>query len=295
MQSRRPVVLITGASRGIGASVAQLAAARGYDVAITYRSEREAAERVLQACRASGAAALACQGDVAVEADVARLFDEAQAALGPLSHVVNNAGVTGRSSQLAEAEAETIRACIDINVLGAIWVAREAARRLSQKRGGAGGTIVNISSVAASLGSPNEYVWYAASKGAIDSLTIGMARELAGDGVRVNAVSPGMTKTDIHERSSLDVGRMERLRPFIPMNRIGEPDEIAEAVLFLMSDAASYITGANLPVSGGRGGPGSLPQTSERPPSGAGEGLCCSAVRFTPQRGCGRRCRSGNG
>ena len=253
MQSRRPVVLITGASRGIGASVAQLAAARGYDVAITYRSEREAAERVLQACRASGAAALACQGDVAVEADVARLFDEAQAALGPLSHVVNNAGVTGRSSRLAEAEAETIRACIDINVLGAIWVAREAARRLSQKRGGAGGTIVNISSVAASLGSPNEYVWYAASKGAIDSLTIGMARELAGDGVRVNAVSPGMTKTDIHERSSLDVGRMERLRPFIPMNRIGEPEEIAEAVLFLMSDAASYITGANLPVSGGRG------------------------------------------
>jgi NAD(P)-dependent dehydrogenase (short-subunit alcohol dehydrogenase family) len=166
--------------------------------------------------------------------------------------VVNNAGVTGQSSQLADAAAETMRACIDINVMGALWVAREAARRLSRSRGGEGGTIVNISSVAATLGSPNEYVWYAASKGAIDALTIGMARELAGEGVRVNAVSPGMTRTDIHERSSKDVGRMERLRPFIPMNRLGEPDEIAEGVLFLISDAASYITGANLPVSGGR-------------------------------------------
>ncbi len=252
MQSRRPLVLITGGSRGIGASVAQLAASRGYDVAITYRSEREAAERVVEACRASGAGAMALQGDVAVEADVIRVFDEAEAALGRVSHVVNNAGVTGQSSQLADAAAETMRACIDINVMGALWVAREAARRLSRSRGGEGGTIVNISSVAATLGSPNEYVWYAASKGAIDALTIGMARELAGEGVRVNAVSPGMTRTDIHERSSKDVGRMERLRPFIPMNRLGEPDEIAEGVLFLISDAASYITGANLPVSGGR-------------------------------------------
>jgi NAD(P)-dependent dehydrogenase (short-subunit alcohol dehydrogenase family) len=252
MQSRRPVVLITGGSRGIGAAVAQLAAARGHDVAITYRSEREAAEQVLAACRASGATAVACRGDVAVEADVVRLFDEAEAALGPVSHVVNNAGITGKSSRLEQASAETIRACIDINVLGAIWVAREAARRLSRGRGGLGGTIVNISSVAASLGSPNEYVWYAASKGAVDSLTTGLAKELAGEGIRVNAVSPGMTKTDIHERSTRDAGRLERLRPFIPLNRIGEPEEIAEAVLFLMSDAASYITGANIPVSGGR-------------------------------------------
>jgi NAD(P)-dependent dehydrogenase (short-subunit alcohol dehydrogenase family) len=252
MQSRRPVVLITGGSRGIGAAVAQLAAARGYDVAITYRSEGEAAERVLSSCRAAGARAVACRGDVAVEADVLRLFDEAEAALGPVSHVVNNAGITGRSSRLEQASAETIRACIDINVLGALWVAREAARRLSVSRGGAGGTIVNISSVAASLGSPNEYVWYAASKGAVDSLTVGLAKELAGEGIRVNAVSPGMTRTDIHERSTGDAGRLERLRPHIPLNRIGEPDEIAEAVLFLMSEAASYITGANIPVSGGR-------------------------------------------
>jgi NAD(P)-dependent dehydrogenase (short-subunit alcohol dehydrogenase family) len=252
MQSKRPVALITGGSRGIGAAVAQLAAARGYDVAISYRSERDAAERVLEACRASGAAALAVQGDVAVEADVLRLFDEVEAGLGRVSHVVNNAGVTGQSSLLADAAAETIRACIDVNVLGAIWVAREAARRLSRSHGGEGGTIVNISSVAATLGSPKEYVWYAASKGAIDALTIGLARELAEDGVRVNAVSPGMTLTDIHERSSKDPARVERLRPFIPMKRIGEPEEIAEGVLFLMSDAASYITGANLPVSGGR-------------------------------------------
>ncbi len=252
MQSRRPVVLITGASRGIGASVAQLAAARGYDVAITYRFEREAAEKIVAACRDAGAKALACQVDVAVEADVLRMFDEAEAGLGRLSHVVNNAGITGKSGRLEDTSSETLRACIDINVLGALFVAREAARRLSRNRGGQGGSIVNISSVAARLGSSGEYVWYAASKGAIDSLTIGLSRELADNGIRVNAISPGMTKTEIHERSTQDQGRLERLRPFIPMKRIGEPEEIAEAVLFLMSDAASYITGANILVSGGR-------------------------------------------
>jgi NAD(P)-dependent dehydrogenase (short-subunit alcohol dehydrogenase family) len=252
MQSERPVVLITGGSRGIGASVAQLAASRGYDVAITYRSERDAAEQVVEICQAAGVEAMAFQGDVADEADVLRIFDEVETRLGRLSHVVNNAGITGKSGKLAETSAETLRECIDINVTGALFVAREAARRLSVGRGGGGGSIVNISSVAANLGSPNEYVWYAASKGAIDSLTIGLARELAGEGVRVNAVSPGMTRTDIHERSTQDVGRLQRLLPFIPMKRIGEPQEVAEAVLFLMSDAASYITGANLPVSGGR-------------------------------------------
>lgn len=252
MQSKRPVVLITGGSRGIGAAVAQLAASRGFDVAITYRSEKEAAERVVAACEASGGSAVACQGDIAAEADVIRIFDEAEASLGPISHVVNNAGVTGRSSSLDRAPADTIRACIDINVLGALWVAREASRRLARSRGGQGGSIVNISSIAAALGSPGEYVWYAASKGAIDSLTVGLAKELADEGVRVNAVSPGMTRTDIHERSTGDAARMERIRPSIPLGRIGEPEEIAEAVLFLMSDGASYITGANLPVTGGR-------------------------------------------
>ena len=252
MPARRPVVLVTGGSRGIGAAVAQLAAERGYDVAITYRSEREAAEQVLAVCRNAGAKAVACQGDVAVESDVVRLFDEAEAALGPISHVVNNAGITGKSGKLAQTSAETIQACIDINVLGALWVAREAARRLPKSPNDSTRTIVNISSVAASLGSPNEYVWYAASKGAIDSLTIGMAKELAPEGIRVNAVSPGMTRTEIHERSTQDAGRLERLRPNIPLGRIGEPGEVAEAVLFLMSEASAYITGANIPVSGGR-------------------------------------------
>jgi NAD(P)-dependent dehydrogenase (short-subunit alcohol dehydrogenase family) len=252
MPALRPVVLITGGSRGIGAAVALLAAERGYDVAITYRTEHEAAEQVLAACRKAGAKAVACRGDVAKEADVMRLFDEAEAALGPIAHVVNNAGITGKSGKLAQTTTETIQACIDINVLGALWVAREAARRLPMSSSDRAKTVVNISSVAASLGSPNEYVWYAASKGAVDSLTIGMAKELAPEGIRVNVVSPGMTKTDIHERSTQDAGRLERLRPHIPLGRAGEPGEVAEAVLFLMSDAASYITGANIPVSGGR-------------------------------------------
>ena len=168
MSTERPVVLITGGSRGIGAAVGQLAAARGYDVAINYRSDQEAAERVVAACRAAGAAAAAFQGDMAVEEEVIRLFDDAQARLGRLSHVVNNAGITGKSGRLELASAQTIRECIDLNVLGALWVAREGARRLSRRHGGAGGSIVNISSVAARLGSAQEYVWYAASKGAID-------------------------------------------------------------------------------------------------------------------------------
>jgi NAD(P)-dependent dehydrogenase (short-subunit alcohol dehydrogenase family) len=252
MSLKRPVVLITGASRGIGAALAQLAASRGYDVAIGFQSERETAERIADLCRASGASAVTCRGDVAVEEDVVRVFDEAQSALGALSHVVNNAGITGRSGRLDQVDATTLRACIDINVMGALWVAREAARRLSRRHGGLGGSIVNISSVAARLGSAGEYVWYAASKGAIDSLTIGLAQELATEGVRVNAVSPGITRTDIHERSTGDAGRMERFRSKIPLNRIAEPEDVAETILFLMSDAASYITGANVPVSGGR-------------------------------------------
>jgi NAD(P)-dependent dehydrogenase (short-subunit alcohol dehydrogenase family) len=166
---------------------------------------------------------------------------------GRVHHVVNNAGVTGRSSRLADADPATIRDCIDINVTGAILVAREAARHL-----GAGGSIVNISSVAATLGSPGEYVWYAASKGAIDALTVGLAKELAGSAIRVNAVSPGLIETELHALSTGDAARVERLLPMIPMGRVGQPNEIAEAVLFLMSDAASYMTGANMTVSGGR-------------------------------------------
>ncbi|TDR94789.1 SDR family oxidoreductase [Enterovirga rhinocerotis] len=252
MVDSRPVVVVTGGSRGIGAAVSRLAAARGFDVAVNYRSEAEAAERVVADCRAAGARACAIQGDMAVQADIVALFDKAAAELGPIAHLVNNAGVTGKSSTLAEASPDVIRSSIDINVTGVILVAREAARRISTRRGGPGGSIVNISSVAAEFGSPNEYVWYAASKGAVDSLTIGLSKELAPDGIRVNTVAPGMTMTDIHERSTEDAGRIERIRPHIPLQRIGEPEEIAEAVVFMMSDAASYISGAKLKVSGGR-------------------------------------------
>jgi NAD(P)-dependent dehydrogenase (short-subunit alcohol dehydrogenase family) len=251
MPRQRPVVLITGGSRGIGAAAARLAAGRGYDVAVNFRSDREAAERVVSQCREAGAQALACRGDMAHEADVLRVFEEA-GGLGPLAHVVNNAGVTGRSGRLDAASAETIRACIDLNVTGALLVAREAARRLSRRHGGPGGSIVNISSVAARLGSPGEYVWYAASKGAIDALTAGLSKELAGDGVRVNAVSPGLIETEIHALSTGDPARLERLRPLIPLERAGTAEEVAAAILFLISDEASYVTGANLLVSGGR-------------------------------------------
>jgi NAD(P)-dependent dehydrogenase (short-subunit alcohol dehydrogenase family) len=248
----RPVVLVTGGSRGIGAAVSRLAAARGFDVGVVYRSERDAAEAVVSACRDAGGKACAVSGDIAVEADIARAFDAVARELGPIRHVVNNAGVTGRSSRLDVAESDVIRACIDVNVTGAILVAREAARRLSTRNGGPGGSLVNISSVAATIGSPGEYVWYAASKGAIDALTIGLAKELATEGVRVNAVSPGLVETEIHARSTGDAGRMERIAPMIPMGRIGQPDEIAEAVLYLISDRAAYTTGANIRVSGGR-------------------------------------------
>jgi NAD(P)-dependent dehydrogenase (short-subunit alcohol dehydrogenase family) len=252
MNSERPSILVTGGSRGIGAAVARLAARRGCDVAIVYKSDSAAAERTASACREAGASAYAYQGDMAKEADVVQVFDRSLGDLGRLTGVVNNAGITGRSSRLDAASADTIRTCIDLNVTGAIFVAREASRRMATRHGGKGGAIVNISSVAASLGSPHEYVWYAAAKGAIDSLTIGLSKELAEDSIRVNAVSPGMVDTEIHALSTGDAARIDRFRPLIPMQRIGSADEIAEAVLFLLSDQASYITGANLRVSGGR-------------------------------------------
>jgi NAD(P)-dependent dehydrogenase (short-subunit alcohol dehydrogenase family) len=248
----RRILLVTGGSRGIGAAVARMAAARGHDVAIQYREDHAAAEAVAEDLRRAGARSLALRADLSVEADVARLFAELDDGLGRPDGLVNNAGVTGRSGRLADSDPAVIRSCIDINVTGAILVAREAVRRMSTRHGGAGGAIVNISSVAAEIGSPGEYVWYAASKGAIDSLTVGLAREVAQEGIRVNAVSPGLIDTEIHARSTGDAGRVERIRPLIPMARVGRPEEIAEAVLHLLSDAASYTTGAILKVSGGR-------------------------------------------
>ena len=248
----RPVLLVTGGSRGIGAATCIMAAQRGYDVAVNYQSNAGAADAVVKACEAAGAKAIAVQGDMAREADILRVFAGAEAALGPLSHVVSNAGITGRSSALVDAGTEVIRECIDINVTGAILVAREAARALIANAGAKGRAIVNISSVAAELGSPGEYVWYAASKGAVDSLTIGLAKELAGHGIRVNAVAPGITETEIHALSTGEAGRVARIAPLIPLKRAATPEEIAEAVLFLLSEASRYTTGVILKVSGGR-------------------------------------------
>src|SRR4051812_2071344 len=252
MAEKRPVLLVTGGSRGIGAAVAPLAARRGHDVAVNFRSEREAAERVVASCREAGANAVACQGDMVIESDVIRVFEEVTSNLGRLSHVVNNAGITGRSSRLEAASAETIRACIYLNVTGALLVAREAARRLSKRHGGVGGGVINISSAAGAPRRPGGYVWDGASKGAGCAMTIGLSKELASDGIRVNAVSPGLIETEIHALSTGDAARMERLKPMIPLERVGSAEEVAAAVLFLMSDEASYITGTNLRVSGGR-------------------------------------------
>lgn len=244
-----PVVLITGGSRGIGAAVSRAAARDGYRVAINYASRREQADRLVAEIEAAGGKAIAIKGDVSKHDDVVAMFDAAEKVLGPVTAVVNNAGITGKSSTLANSEPAIIRDCIDVNVTGAIYVAREAARRMLPRKAG---VIVNISSVAAPMGSPGEYVWYAASKGAIDSLTIGLSKELAIHGIRVNAVQPGMVETEIHALSSEDAGRVERIRPNIPMQRIGKPEEIADAVMYLLGDRSTYVTGAILRVSGGR-------------------------------------------
>jgi NAD(P)-dependent dehydrogenase (short-subunit alcohol dehydrogenase family) len=247
MATPAPVLIVAGGSRGIGAATARLAAQQGYDVAVGYHRDGSAADEVVAAIRASGRAAIAVKGDMAREEDVAALFAATGEALGPPSHLVYSSGITGHPSRLEDATAATLRAVLDLNVLGALLCARAAARGMSTRNGGAGGAIVLLSSAAATIGSAGEYVWYAASKGAIDSMTLGLARELAPDGVRVNAVSPGLIATDIHAP-----GRLERLAPTTPAGRAGSPEEVAEAVLFLLSEQASYITGSVLRVSGGR-------------------------------------------
>jgi NAD(P)-dependent dehydrogenase (short-subunit alcohol dehydrogenase family) len=247
----RPVLLITGAGRGIGAATARLAAARGFDVAVNYKSDDKSAADVVAAVTAQGGAGLAVQGDMGVEADVERAFATVDAKLGPLTQLVYNCGITGRGSRLEDADSAMMRQVMEINVLGALWSVQRAIRRMSKKRGGPGGAIVLISSAAANLGGANEYVWYAASKGAVESMTVGLSRELTGDAIRVNAVSPGMIATDIHAAGGMP-DRLARLGPTLPMGRPGQPEEVAEAILFLLSDAASYITGTVLRVTGGR-------------------------------------------
>jgi NAD(P)-dependent dehydrogenase (short-subunit alcohol dehydrogenase family) len=249
--SRRPVVLITGAGRGIGAATAQLAAGRGFDVAVNYKTDARSATAVIDAVKAQGRAGLAIQGDMGVEADIARMFETVDEKLGPLTHFVYNCGITGRASRLEDVDPATMREVVEVNVIGALIALRHAIRRMSKKHGGEGGAVVLISSMAATLGGPNEYVWYAASKGAIESMTVGLSRELALDGIRVNAVSPGMIATEIHASGGMP-DRLARLGPTLPMGRPGRPEEVAEAILFLLSEAASYITGTVLRVSGGR-------------------------------------------
>jgi len=244
-------VLVTGGSRGIGAATARLAAERGYDVCIGFRDRADAAAAVVDDCERSGVRALAVPADVAVEQDVLRLFGAARDSLGVVGALVNNAGVLDRQSKVVDLTAGRIERILAVNVLGAFLCAREAVRVMSTGRGGAGGSIVNVSSRAAVLGGPGEYVDYAASKAALDALTIGLSREVAAEGIRVNAVRPGLIDTEIHA-SGGEPGRVERLRASVPMQRGGTSDEVAEAILWLLSEQASYVTGSIVDVSGGR-------------------------------------------
>jgi NAD(P)-dependent dehydrogenase (short-subunit alcohol dehydrogenase family) len=245
------VVLITGASRGIGAATARLAAARGYSVCVNYRQNREAAEGVVRDVEAAGSRAVAVSADVALETDVARLFEACESSLGPLDALVNNAGILETQMRVEAMDAARIRRVFATNVVGAFLCAKEAVRRMSTRHGGRGGAIVNVSSGAARLGSPGEYVDYAASKGAIDTMTIGLAREVAEEGIRVNAVRAGFIYTDIHA-SGGEPNRVDRVKTLVPMKRGGQPDEVAHAILWLLSDEASYTTGTFIDVTGGK-------------------------------------------
>jgi NAD(P)-dependent dehydrogenase (short-subunit alcohol dehydrogenase family) len=245
------LLIITGGSRGIGAATARLAARRGWDVCVNYRADEAAARQVVEDCRTAGVRALAVAGDVAAEADVTRVFDAAQEELGPVRGLVNNAGIVAPRSTVADLDTARIERVFAVNAIGAFLCAREAVRRMSTARGGEGGVIVNVSSRAAALGGPGEYVDYAAAKAAVDTLTVGLAREVADEGIRVNCVRPGMIHTEIHA-SGGQPDRVDRLAHTVPMRRGGRAEEIAEAILWLLSPASSYATGAVLDVSGGR-------------------------------------------
>lgn len=245
------VLLVTGASRGIGAATARLAAARGYAVCVNYLKSRAAADALVEDIHALGGKAVAVAADVAVEADVVRLFDTAAQALGPVTALVNNAGILEKQMRVDEMDAARLSRIFNANILSAFLRAREAVRRMSVRHGGQGGSIVNVSSVASRLGSPGEYVDYAAAKGAVDTLTIGLSKEVAAEGIRVNAVRPGFIYTDIHA-SGGEPGRVDRLKDAIPMKRGGQPEEVAQAILWLLSDEASYATGTFIDLGGGR-------------------------------------------
>ena len=243
----RPVLLVAGGSRGIGAATAKLAGKAGYDVAVNYNSNSNAAAGVVDAVKAAGGRAIALQGDMGKEADIERVFAQTAKELGPITHFVHSSGIIGPMSRLDEADAKTIREVLDVDTLGALLCLRACVRGMSTKHGGKGGSVVMLSSMAATIGGANECVWYAAAKGAVDSMVIGVSREVAKEGIRVNAVSPGMIDTDIQPP-----GRVERLMSVLPQGRAGSAEEVAEGILFLLSDAASYVNGANLRVSGAR-------------------------------------------
>jgi len=245
------VVLVTGGSRGIGAATALLAAERGYAVCITYKSNREAADAVVGEIASKGGKAIAIAGDAGVEADVMRVFAQIDTDLGRITALVNNAGILERQMRVDEIPVDRLYRVLTTNVVGSFLCAREAIRRMSTRHGGNGGAIVNLSSAAARLGGPNEYVDYAASKGAIDTFTIGLAKEVAAEGIRVNAVRPGIIYTDIHA-SGGEPNRVERVKSAVPMLRGGHADEVARAILWLLSDEASYSTATIVDVTGGR-------------------------------------------
>ena len=244
-------LIVTGGSRGIGAATARLAGRRGHAVCVNYASDAKSADAVVQDICGFGGRAIAVRGDVSREADVLALFDTAARELGPVTGLANNAGILEPQMRVETMSVARLERVFAVNILGAFLCAREAVRRMSTRHGGPGGAIVNVSSMASRLGSPNEYVDYAASKGAIDSLTVGLAREVAGEGIRVNAVRPGVIRTGIHARGG-EPDRVERVRHSVPMQRGGEPEEVALAILWLLSPEASYSTGTFIDVSGGR-------------------------------------------
>lgn len=245
------MVVVTGGSRGIGAACARVLANAGYDVAIGYVTNEAAAVDVMQECMALGARATAIRADLSVEKDVVGLIEGAEARLGHVRALVNNAAITGGFARVDTVEAEVMARLFAVNVIGTILASREAVKRMSTRRGGHGGAVVNISSIAARTGSSGEWVPYAASKGAVNSFTIGLAREVAEEGIRVNAVAPGLIETEMHAAAG-QPDRLQRMAPGIPMKRPGTPEEVAQAVAWLLSDKASYVTGSILEIGGGR-------------------------------------------
>jgi NAD(P)-dependent dehydrogenase (short-subunit alcohol dehydrogenase family) len=245
------VVIITGSGRGIGAATARLAAARGHAVCVNYVARPEAAEALVAEIAGAGGRAIAVRARNFEEVEVAEMFRRAEGELGPVTALVNNAGIPGRISRVADLELATLREVLDVNVVGTVLCAREAVRRMSTARGGAGGAILNVSSMASKTGSPGELVAYAAAKAAVETFTYGLAGEVAKEGIRVNCVSAGLIETEIHATAG-DAERLQRYAGRMPMARAGRPEEVAAAILFLLSAEASYITGATLPVAGGR-------------------------------------------